>query len=178
MVVCSFLKDMNKQLLISQEAIAKKIKEIAAALNCEYAGKELVIVAILKGSICLVADLIRQLEIPAALECIQAKRYGMHGTVPGKLQVFMNEPLDLEGKSVLLIDDIYDSGETLSGVYHELEKLHPKSIETLVLLRKKVTPTGDISPTYVCFDIEDRFVVGYGLDYKEQFRGLKALYII
>jgi len=174
----SFLKAMNKTLLIPEEAIAKKVNEIAHLLNQEYAKKELVLVGILKGSICLIADLIRHLEISFRLEFVQAASYGMGGTHQKELELIGFDRLDLSDKEVLLIDDIYDSGKTLSAAFHILETKHPKSLETLVLLKKKVSHKGDILPTYVCFDIENHFVVGYGLDYKEKFRGLEAIYTI
>ncbi len=169
---------MKKSLLISENAIKEKVEEVAHEINQTYAGQELIIVAILKGAVCLVADLIRYLDVSLQLEFVQAASYGMNGTTPTELELIGFDKLDLSGKAVLLVDDIYDTGKTLSGAFHALEKQAPKSLETLVLLKKNIPQVGDVSPTYVCFDIENDFVVGYGLDYKEHFRELKAIYTI
>ncbi|MEN9343585.1 MAG: hypoxanthine-guanine phosphoribosyltransferase [Chlamydiota bacterium] len=161
--------------LISKEEIARRISEVASDLDKLYAGKELVIVAIMKGSICLAADLIRALKNPkVCLECIHASSYGKHGIVPGELYV-QESKLPIEGKHVLLIDDIFDSGRTLTSVAAQLQKQNPASLKTLVLLDKGKSSLP--SPNYVLFSIEDEFVIGYGLDYKECYRGLSGIYI-
>ncbi|NGX38815.1 MAG: Hypoxanthine-guanine phosphoribosyltransferase [Chlamydiae bacterium] len=164
--------------LITEEAIAKKVEEMARILNENYAGKELIIVAILKGSVCLLADLIRFLTIPFSIEFLRASSYGEKGTERGELSIESVERLEIEGKDVLILDDIYDSGETLSAITKALEELRPKSLDSLVLLKKSVPHSGEILPTHVCFDIEDHFVVGYGLDYKEHYRGMRGIFRI
>ncbi|NGX37669.1 MAG: Hypoxanthine phosphoribosyltransferase [Chlamydiae bacterium] len=174
----SFPLIMNKTLLISESAIAQKVTEMAARLNREYANTPLTIVAILKGAFCLLADLIRKLDMPVEIEFIQASSYGMRGTTPGPLELHGTESFNVAGKHVVLLDDIYDTGATISKACHALQKQQPKTLKTCVLLKKKRAPEGDVTPDYVCFDIEDHFVVGYGLDYKEQGRGLKAIYAV
>ena len=124
------------------------------------------------------ADLIRHLEIPFQLEFVKAQSYGQRGTKPAALTLMGFEDFDLTDKHILLVDDIYDSGRTLKAAKQNLLSKHPKTLKTLVLLRKKI-PVKEREETpfdYVCFDIEDHFVVGYGLDYKEYFRGLKGIY--
>ncbi len=165
------------KILISEEEIAKKVVSVATDLNIQFKDRELIIVTILKGAICFVADLIRHLEFPFQLEFVSAASYGMRGTKPGELNLSGFEKLDLEGKDILLVDDIYDTGKTLSTAFHVIETKQPKSLQTLVLLRKKVDHVGNILPDRVCFDIGDHFVIGYGLDYKEHFRGLKEICI-
>jgi len=165
------------KVLISEEEIAKEVQSIAGELNGQYAGQEVILVTILKGSICFLADLIRHLEFPFQLEFVTCSSYGMLGTKPGELTLSGFDSLDIQGKHVLLIDDIYDTGRTLSTACHALEEKSPVSLKTLVLLRKKIQHTGDVMPDLVCFDIEDHFVVGYGLDHKEHLRGLKDIQI-
>ena len=167
---------MNKTLLLSEDEIAKKVVEAAHWINETYKGKELILVVVLKGAICFVSDLMRELTIPFQLEFVRGSSYGMKGTTPGALTLYGLDELDIANRHFLLVDDIYDTGVTLSQIYHTLVKKAPASLAILTLLRKKVPPKGDISPDYVCFDIEDHFVVGYGLDYKEHFRGEKAIY--
>jgi len=169
---------MRQTLLLSEEAIAKNIKELAAELNTTFSGKEITIVCVLKGAICLTADLMRQLEFPTELECIQAKSYGMRGTTPGDLTIQGLETLNLQNKNILLIDDIFDTGQTLNGIVKAIQLQNPKSITTLVLLKKKDSSKNSMKPNYVCFDIENHFVIGYGLDYKQKYRGLKGIYIL
>ena len=168
----------NLELLISEEAILTKISEIGKRLDADYKGKELTIVMIMKGAICLVADLIRHIHVPCSLEFIQGSSYGQRGTKRGELSVFGLEKINLAKKHVLIVDDIFDSGATLSEVMSRLKLQEPKSLRSLVLLSKKVPRKTDYVPDYVLFEIEDRFVVGYGLDYKERFRGLPGVYAL
>jgi len=162
--------------LISETQISEKIAEVAARLNTQ--GKPLFIVVILKGAICFASDLIRKLEIPFELEFITAKSYGMRGTKPGTLSLEGIENLHIHGKDVLLIDDICDTGKTLSHVVSKLKDLDPKSVTTLVLLEKRTSRPRPFKPDQSCFQIEDLFVVGYGLDYKESYRGLPGIFTL
>jgi hypoxanthine phosphoribosyltransferase len=166
------------ELLIPEEAIFEKILEISESLNNEYDGKELFIVAIQKGSLCLVADLIRHLNTPNDVEFIRCASYGSGGHLRGTLRITGLEQLKLEGKHVLIVDDIFDSGNTLTAVLTRIQEIKPASLKTLVLLSKRVPRKMPYQPNYVLFEIEDRFVVGYGLDYKEHFRGLKGVYAL
>jgi len=164
--------------LLSAEQITQKIIETCQAIEADYAGKELVILMIMKGSICLVADLIRHLYIPTCIEFIQTKSYGKKGTQSGELLIVGGENLDLCNKDVLVVDDIFDSGKTLQGVLQKIQEMRPKSLKSLVLLLKRVPRNSNFRPDYVMFEIENQFVVGYGLDYKEHFRGLPGIYAL
>lgn len=169
---------MSLSLLLSEEAIAEKIQEVARQLNHDFTGREVTLISVLKGSILLTSDLMRQLDIPFTIEFIQAKSYGMRGTTPGELIIEGLEKLHLKNKEVLLIDDIYDTGKTLQEISQKIQEYNPKSLTTLVLLKKQRADHPAARPDYVCFDIEDHFVVGYGLDYKEKYRGLKGIYTL
>jgi hypoxanthine phosphoribosyltransferase len=161
--------------LISPQAIHKKIKEVARRLEVDYIGKRPVIVMVLKGSICLVADLIRELEIPVDIEAISCSSYGARGTERGELRISGLERLSLKGRDVLLVDDIYDSGHTLSTVHDAILQMEPASIKSLVLLVKNVPHITNYRPDYALFEVDNLFVVGYGLDYKELYRGLPGI---
>ncbi len=174
----SKLNSAHLELLISERSIIDKITEVAEQLDAHFHDQELTIVMIMKGAICLVADLIRHLQIPCSLEFIQSSSYGQGGTKRSELFFFGLENIDVKDKHVLLVDDIFDSGATLSEAVKRLTLHQPKSLKSLVLLSKNVPHKTDYRPDYVLFDIEDRFVVGYGLDYKEHYRGLPGIYTL
>jgi len=166
------------ELLISDHAIHERIKEVCAQLDQDYADQEITVVMIMKGALCLVADLIRLIHLPCSIEVIQSSSYGERGVVRGGLTLSGIEKLTLQEKHVLLVDDIFDSGITLSTIAALLEEKSPKSLKSLVLLSKNVPHKTTYRPDYVLFEIEDRFVVGYGLDYKEYYRGLPGIYAL
>ena len=166
---------LELDLLISHKTIQERIAQIAVQLELDYKQKEIVIVVIMKGAICLAADLIRAISFPCVVESIQASSYGMQGKVRGDVQIQGIEALNLESKNVLLVDDIFDSGNTLFQVHQALAQKNPKSLKSLVLLSKNVSCL-NYQPDYILFSIENRFVVGYGLDYKEYYRGLQGIY--
>jgi len=167
----------NLELLISPEEIAQKVQEVAARLNEEYQGEELTILAVMKGAICISADLIRQLEMPFQIEFVKASSYGQRGSKRGDLSISGIENLELTGRNVLVVDDIFDTGHTMTGVLSLLQEKNPKSLKSLVLLLKDVPRQMTYLPDYSLFIIENRFVVGYGLDYKEFLRGLPGVYV-
>jgi hypoxanthine phosphoribosyltransferase len=164
--------------LISPDQIRQKVADIAKAIDQQCAGEELTIVMVMKGAFCLTSDLIRELKSVSVIEYLKASSYGKLGVQRGELILTGIEELHLAGKNVLLIDDIYDSGETLSQIISKLKTQNPKTLKSLVLLSKKGKRQIKYTPDYVLFDIEDQFVVGYGLDYKEHYRGLPGIYIL
>lgn len=166
------------EVLISQEEIERQIKNVAIKIDADYHGDEIVIVIVMKGAICLVADLIRALHNPCSLEFICGSSYGLGGTERGKLTLTGIQGLQLKDKNVLVVDDIYDSGTTLTRIMEELKELQPATLKSLVLLSKNVPRKFSYKPDYVLFEIENRFVVGYGLDYKEYYRGLPGIFAL
>lgn len=163
------------KLLISKEQIDNRIKEVAAEINRKYEGKELTLVMVLKGSIFLTADLMSEISVPCMLECIKASSY-RSGTVSGELTIRGLEELSLKDKHVILIDDIFDTGKTMTAIKEKLLLQEPASLETLVLLLKNRPRTIKAVPDYSLFPIEDEFVVGYGLDHNERHRNLRGVY--
>lgn len=165
---------------ITYEEIKERINKVAAQLAIDYDRQEIVIVMIMKGAVCLAVDLIRAISFPCTIEYMQTSSYGMKGDHRGELQIKGVDSLDLESKNVLLIDDIFDSGNTLFQVHQALAQKNPKSLKSLVLISKNIPRTMDYQPDYVLFNIEKEagFIVGYGFDYKEHFRGLKDIYLL
>lgn len=168
--------DDQLRLLISQEEIAARVSEVAEQINEEYKDKKLTLVMIMKGSVCIASDLMRQLQVPCTLEYIRASSYGKNGMKAGQLYVAGLDDMDIEGRDVLLIDDILETGNTMLKVMDQLRGKHPSSIKTLLLLVKDIPRSTTYLPDYTLFNIPDHFVVGYGLDYKEFYRGLPGIY--
>lgn len=163
-------------LLISPEEIADKILKTASEIDREYEGRNLALIMIMKGSVCVVSDLMRALNIPFTLEYIKASSYGQNGTTPGELYLDGFDRLELEDRDVLVVDDIFDTGKTMAGVLEKLKSKKPRSLKSLVLLIKEGNQTVEMVPDYCLFEIPNRFVIGYGLDYKEHYRGLPGIY--
>lgn len=163
--------------LIREREIAARVKEIAAALQKDYENRELVIIALLSGTVVFLADLVRHLELPLRLDFMSASSYG-DGTVSRGVKITKELKFEIAGKDVLLLDDILDTGRTLNATVEKLVKLNPKSLKTCVLLDKPARRVVDISADYVGFKIPDFFVVGYGLDYAEKYRNLPFIGVL
>ena len=164
-------------LMISEESILRKIDSLALELDQKYQGQEVTLIIVLKGSICFAADLLRRMKTPVILETVQCKSYGQNGIARGDLTISGLESLDIKEKHVLVIDDIFDSGFTLTRVLNALESKKPKTLISAVLLSKQIDRESTIQPDYILFTIENHFVVGYGLDYKEHYRALRGIYM-
>lgn len=163
-------KDIER-MLISDKQLARRIKELAAQIERDYQGRELVVVSLLNGTVLFLADLIRYLSLPLRLDFIGVSSYG-HGTESGDLVFTKELRLDVRGRDVLLVDDILDTGKTVHRVLAKLRALKPRRIKTCVLLDKKARRVEKVEADYVGFDIPDFFVVGYGLDFAERYRNL------
>lgn len=165
--------------LIKKEQIAEKVKEASKQISLDYQGKDLVIVMVLKGALCVVADLIREIDLPLDIQTVQCSSYGARGTERGELTVIGADRLQIHNRDVLIVDDIFDSGHTMMTLIDTLQEHKPRSIKSCVLLYKQdVHKVTDYRPEYVLFDIQNEFVVGFGLDYKEQYRGLPGVYVL
>ena len=160
------------QTLISEEVIRNRVHELAVQIEGDYQNRPLTIVGVLTGSLVFLADLTRQLRIPHRIGVLQASSYRGARTEPGPLRVNLELVPDLQGRHVLLLDDILDTGTTLHELARQVEQLAPLSVRAIVLLRKKDRQTFAIKPDYCGFEIPDVFVVGYGLDYNDEFRNL------
>lgn len=158
-------------ILISESRLHRRITQLAAAITRDYLEKDLVVVALLTGTVLFLADLIRQLPLSLRLDFVGVSSY-RDGTSPGSLVFTKRLRLDIRRRDVLLVDDILDTGRTLSAVRERVQRLSPRSVRTCVLLDKPARRQLSYEADYVGFVIPDLFVVGYGLDYAERFRNL------
>ena len=163
--------------LITSHEIQIRLKEIGQQINHDYEGKQIVIIMVMKGAICFASDLVREIKIPCTIEYVQASSYGQNGTQAGALTLRGLETLDLSGKDILLVDDIFDTGVTITRIKAALQKYNIASIKTAIFLLKNKARTMQEIPEYVAFKIENQFVIGYGLDYKELFRELPEVWV-
>ncbi|MBI1903142.1 MAG: hypoxanthine phosphoribosyltransferase [Planctomycetia bacterium] len=158
--------------LLTEEQIRQGIGQLAGKISARYRGETLIIVGILTGSIVLLADLIRRLDLPVRLGFAHASSYRGTARRPDELRLDTKWLPEIAGSHVLLVDDIFDSGRTLSAILGQLRTLEPRSLRSAVLLRKLGRQEVETQPDFVGFDIPDVFVVGYGLDYNGLFRNL------
>jgi hypoxanthine phosphoribosyltransferase len=158
--------------LLSEDQLREGVKRLARDIASCYEDRPLTIVGVLTGSLVVLADLIRHLEMPLRVGLVQARSYRGQATRPGEL--FINADLlpDINGREVLLLDDIFDTGHTLRGLLAQLDKLGPHSVRSGVLLLKRGRQEVDLRPDFIGFEIPDEFVVGYGLDYNDLYRNL------
>jgi hypoxanthine phosphoribosyltransferase len=163
-------------LLIPSTAIAQRLQEVGMQIDKQYKNEELVVVMVMKGALVVTADLIRNLHIPVSVEFVRAKSYGKNGTSQGKLTITGLDDFNVKGKNVLIVDDIFDSGTTMKALVNIFKAKKTKSLRSLVLLLKQVPYETGYRPDHVLFEIPNRFVIGYGLDYKESFRELPGIY--
>ncbi len=160
------------KVLLSEQQLNDGVRRMAREITNHYGTRPLTIVGVLTGSVVLLADLIRLLEMPLRVGVVQASSY-RGGTRRGALTVNSELMLNIEGRDVLLVDDIFDTGRTLVEMIALMKTMKPASIRSAVLLRKDGRQEVDATPEIVGFDIPDEFVVGYGLDYRDEYRNLK-----
>jgi hypoxanthine phosphoribosyltransferase len=160
-----------ERILITDDQIAQRIRSMSRGIERDFTGRELVVVSLLNGTVMFLADLIRNLSLPLRLDFIGVSSYGA-GTESGDLVFTKELRLSVRGRDVLLVDDILDTGKTLSRVLGKLRALKPRRIKTCVLLNKAARRVEAIEADYVGFEISDFFVVGYGLDFAERYRNL------
>jgi hypoxanthine phosphoribosyltransferase len=167
-----------ERVLFDEPTILRRLDELAAEISAEYRNRELTVIAVLNGSIILMADLLRRIPLPLRLDCISAVSYHGGTTTSGEL-VFKQIALpDVENRHILILDDILDSGVTLATIRDKLIAKRPLSVRICVLLRKRKPRRRAVEPDYVGFDIADEFVVGYGLDYMEKYRNLPYIGVL
>jgi len=161
--------------LLSKEQLHDGVMRMADKIAACYEDRQLTIVGVLTGSVVLMADLIRVIDLPMRVGVLQASSYRGATTTRGELVINSELMLDISGRDVLLVDDIFDTGNTLLQVMDKMRELGPASIRSAVLLRKHGRQEVQYEPDFVAFDIPDEFVVGYGLDYEDMYRNLPFL---
>lgn len=160
------------RVLINEEDIVARVKELAEQINQDYAGKKLHLICILKGSVFFTCELAKYIKVPVTIDFMSVSSYGNGMTSSGSITVNQELTMGLEDREVLIIEDIVDSGRTLSYLAHMLEKREPKSLRICTLLDKPDCRVSEIDVAYTGFKIEDLFVVGFGLDYAQRYRNL------
>lgn len=159
--------------LISEKEIDNRISEIADRINKDYEGEELTLICVLKGGVMFMCDLAKRLNLNVRLDFMSVSSYGSQTKSSGVVKIIKDLDDSIDGKNVLVVEDIIDSGNTLSYLMDILKKRGPKSIKLCTLLDKPSRrEKKDVFVDYVCFEIEDKFVVGYGLDYDQRYRNL------
>ncbi len=165
------LRDEVRGVLISRAQIARRVRELAREIERDFQGRDFVVVSLLNGTVMFLADLIRHLNLPLRLDFMGVSSY-REGTSSRELFYTKELRLDVRGRDVLLVDDILDTGKTLSSVLAKLRELKPREIKTCVLLDKPSRRVENVRADYAGFEIPDLFVIGYGLDYAERYRNL------
>ncbi|MCP4682368.1 MAG: hypoxanthine phosphoribosyltransferase [Desulfobacterales bacterium] len=169
---------MEKEILIPKETIQKRVKELAERISSDYRGKEPILVGILNGSVFFFADLIREIRLPAKMDFIRAASYGSKMESSGTIQLTKDVGIPIQGRPVILIEDIVDTGQTLAHILDKIEQKDPESIRVCTLIDKLERRDKKVSIDYCGFTIKEGFLVGYGLDYDEQYRCLPDIYTL
>jgi hypoxanthine phosphoribosyltransferase len=158
--------------LVPSEALERRVRELAAEISRDYAGKDLVLVGVLKGAVFFLSDLMRQLDIPVEVDFMAVASYGSATKSSGVVRILKDLDAVIEGREVLIVEDIVDSGLTLQYLLRNLAGRNPRSLEVCALLIKPERRKVDLHTRYVGFEIPNTFAIGYGLDYNERYRNL------
>ena len=167
-----------KCVLFSEEQLEQRVCELAAQIDRDYAGKEPLLVSVLRGSFVFMADLVRHITLPCTVDFMAVSSYGSGTTSSGQVKIIKDLSEQIEGKDVIVVEDILDSGNTLHYLFQLLQARHPASIKLATLLDKPSRRTKPITADYVGFEVPDEFVVGYGLDYDELYRNLPYIGVL
>ena len=165
-------KNIIGKILYTQEDITRRAKEIAKQIDKDYEGEELILLGTLKGSILWFTDILKYTTIDTKIDFITASSYGSSTTSSGIVKITFDPQINMYNKHVLIIEDIMDTGNTLKYLKSKLEERGPKSVKVCSMLNKEPRRVADLHADYVGFEIDDLFVIGYGLDYDQRFRGL------
>jgi hypoxanthine phosphoribosyltransferase len=167
-----------EQILFTHEQIAEQVKRVGAEITRDYQGKKPLFIGILKGSFVFMADLVRAVDLPCRIDFLSAKSYGEGTVSSGFVRIVKDIDEVVEGRDVIVVEDILDTANTLSSVCEVLQARKPASLKICTFLEKDVSRKIALVPDYYCFRVENEFVVGYGLDYAEKYRNLPYLGMI
>lgn len=170
-------KDIQ-EVLLDEETLAKRIKEMGEQISKDYEDKEVIVIGILKGSVIFVADLVREVTVPVSFDFMAVSSYGNRTTTTGTVRILKDLDYDIEGKHVLIVEDIIDSGVTLSYLIEHLAGRKPASLKLCTLLNKPERRKVEVKVDYIGFTVPDAFLVGFGLDYAEKYRNLPFIGIL
>jgi hypoxanthine phosphoribosyltransferase len=166
------------EVLLSKEAIDRKITELAATINRDYEGKEILLICVLKGAVMFLSDLMRSLQIPVEIDFMAVSTYGASTKSSGVVKILKDLDCSIEGCHCLIVEDIVDTGLTLNYLKENLLSRHPASLKIITLLDKPERRKVSIQPDYCGFKIPDKFVVGYGLDFNGKYRYLPDICVL
>jgi hypoxanthine phosphoribosyltransferase len=173
------LKDDVAEILIGEKELQARIAELGQAISSDYQGKDLLAVCILRGAVIFLSDLTRHITVPHEIDFMAVSSYGGTRTESsGVVRIVMDLKTNIQGRDVLIVEDIVDSGLTLSYIISNLKTRRPASLRVCVLLNKQERREVDVPLDYVGFDIPDKFVIGYGLDYDEKYRNLSFIGVL
>lgn len=172
------LEKAIQEVLFSEEELAKRVNEIAKEIEKDYQGKEIMLISVLRGSFVFMADLCRRIDLPCVIDFMSVSSYGKGTSSSGQVQITKDLSSDISGKHIIVVEDILDSGNTLSYLLKLLEQRNPASIRLCTLLDKPDRRVKHVEVHYSGFTIPDAFVVGYGLDYAEEYRNLPYIGIL
>jgi hypoxanthine phosphoribosyltransferase len=160
------------EVLVEEDALRRRIAELGDEISADYAGRELLLICVLKGAVFFLADLMRHLRVPCEIDFMAISSYGASTDSSGVVRILKDLDINIEGRHVLVVEDIIDSGLTLSYLMRNLESRRPETLEVCALLTKPARREIDVPVRYVGFEIPNRFVIGYGLDFAERYRNL------
>ena len=166
------------EVLFSEEQLDRRVREIAAQIEKDYEGKEIMLISVLRGSFVFMADLCRRIDLPCTVDFMSVSSYGKGTSSSGQVQITKDLSSDISGKHIIVVEDILDSGNTLSYLLKLLEQRNPASIRLCTLLDKPDRRVKQVEVHYSGFSIPDAFVVGYGLDYAEKYRNMPYIGIL
>jgi hypoxanthine phosphoribosyltransferase len=166
------LEQAVTEVLIDRDVLQRRIEELGEEISNDYAGRDLLLIGVLKGAVFFMADLMRNLTIPCEIDFMAISSYGDSTDSSGVVRILKDLDINIEGRDVLIVEDIIDSGLTLSYLMRNLEAREPASLEICALLTKPERREADVPVRYIGFEIPNRFVIGYGLDFAERYRNL------
>jgi hypoxanthine phosphoribosyltransferase len=177
MTMAELTRGVSK-ILIEEDAVAARVAELGADVSADYGGRDLLLVGVLKGAVFFMADLMRRLTIPCEVDFMAISSYGASTDSSGVVRILKDLDINIEGRDVLVVEDIIDSGLTLSYLMRMLESRNPASLEVCALLTKPARREIDVPVRYTGFEIPNEFVIGYGLDFGERYRNLPYVAVL
>ena len=181
------MKDINKEreltksdilgkILFPSSELKKRVSELGNQITSDYKGKEILLVSVLRGGIIFLSDLIKEIDLPLSIDFMSISTYGINDDASGVVKITKDLEDSIEGRDVIIVEDIIDTGLTISYLLRNLKSRYPNSISICTLLNRDVRRIADIDIKYVGFSIGEKYIVGYGLDYKQKFRNLESIY--
>ena len=166
------------EILVDNDALTRRVEELGAEISRDYEGRDLVMVGVLKGAVIFIADLMRELTVPCEIDFMAVSSYGSSTDSSGVVRILKDLDASIEGRDVLIVEDIIDSGLTLHYLIKNLRARSPRSLEVCSLLTKPERLRVDLSPRYLGFEIPNRFAIGYGLDHAQKYRNLDYVAVL